>query len=81
MSLVGPRPEVAEVLDVYEPWMFRRFGCRPGMTGLWQVRGRSGLPPREMLRLDVEYVDTWQTSLDLRIMALTPVRALLGRAE
>lgn len=78
MSLVGPRPEVVQILDVYEPWMFRRFACLPGMSGLWQVRGRSGLPPREMLRLDVEYADTWSLGLDARIVALTPLRAIWG---
>ncbi|MGD9998937.1 MAG: sugar transferase [Ilumatobacteraceae bacterium] len=76
MSLVGPRPEVPQVLDAYEPWMFRRFACKPGMTGLWQVSGRASLSPRDMLRLDVEYVDTWSLRNDLRILALTPSRAL-----
>jgi lipopolysaccharide/colanic/teichoic acid biosynthesis glycosyltransferase len=79
MSLVGPRPEVPAIIEVYEPWMFRRFACRPGMTGLWQISGRGAIPPREMLRLDVEYVDTWSLRRDFKIMLLTPFRALSTR--
>lgn len=79
MSLVGPRPEVPDIIDAYQPWMFRRFDCRPGMTGLWQVSGRGSIPPLEMLRLDVEYVDNWSLREDLRILALTPFRALSPR--
>lgn len=74
MSLVGPRPEVPYVLEAYEPWMYRRFAMPPGLTGLWQIRGRGSLPPREMLRLDVEYVDTWSFWQDLRILFVTPFR-------
>ncbi|MCB0997408.1 MAG: sugar transferase [Acidimicrobiales bacterium] len=74
MSLVGPRPEVPYVLEAYEPWMYRRFGMPPGLTGLWQIRGRGALPPREMLRLDAEYVDTWSWWQDLHILAVTPFR-------
>lgn len=71
MSLVGPRPEVTYSLDAYEPWMLRRFVATPGMTGLWQVSGRSRLGLRDMLRLDVEYVQERSLLLDARIMLLT----------
>lgn len=71
MSLVGPRPEVPYALEHYEDWHWRRFAVLPGMTGLWQVSGRGHLPPLEMLRLDVEYVDRWSLWLDCRLLART----------
>jgi lipopolysaccharide/colanic/teichoic acid biosynthesis glycosyltransferase len=81
MSLVGPRPEVPYVLDEYEPWHWRRFTVLPGMTGLWQIRGRGCLPPREMLRLDVEYADTWSLRLDLSILVRTIPAVLAERGS
>ena len=72
MSLVGPRPEVPYVLDIYRPEQFGRFAVLPGMTGLWQVNGRGELPPNEMLRLDVEYAENWSFRLDLSILLRTP---------
>lgn len=71
MSLVGPRPDVSYCVEKYEPWMYRRLVARPGMTGLWQVSGRSRLSLREMLRLDVEYVDHRSLWLDVRILLMT----------
>ena len=72
MSLVGPRPEVPYVIDIYSPEHLGRFAVLPGMTGLWQVSGRGELSPHEMLRLDVQYADTWDLRLDASILMRTP---------
>jgi lipopolysaccharide/colanic/teichoic acid biosynthesis glycosyltransferase len=71
MSLVGPRPDLPEVVESYEPWHHRRFDVLPGMTGLWQVSGRDALSPAEMLGLDVQYADTWTMRRDLAILLRT----------
>jgi lipopolysaccharide/colanic/teichoic acid biosynthesis glycosyltransferase len=71
MSLVGPRPDVTYSVDAYEPWMLERLHATPGMTGLWQVSGRSRVGLRAMLRLDVEYVQNRSLLLDLKILFLT----------
>ncbi len=71
MSLVGPRPEVAYAVAHYQPHHHRRFDVIPGITGLWQVSGRSRLTPLEMLELDVEYADRWSVVLDLQILVRT----------
>ena len=73
MSLVGPRPALAYELDHYEPQHFERFSVRPGLTGLWQVSGRSGLGFREMLDLDTTYARTNSPGTDARILLATPV--------
>lgn len=79
MSLVGPRPAFPEEVEKYEPWMLRRLTVRPGLTCLWQVRGRSDLPFDEWMRLDVEYVDRHSFLLDLKILALTVPAVLSAR--
>ena len=72
MSLVGPRPFFEEDLSNYEAHHFSRLAVRPGLTGLWQVSGRSDiLDFEEVVRLDREYNDTWSLSLDLRILGRT----------
>jgi lipopolysaccharide/colanic/teichoic acid biosynthesis glycosyltransferase len=75
MSVVGPRPAIDYELEHYEPEHFARFDVKPGLTGLWQVSGRSRLGFREMLDLDVEYARRCGPRLDLRILLRTP-RAL-----
>lgn len=71
MSLVGPRPPLpAEVLK-YEEWQTARLRARPGMTGLWQVSGRSEVPFNDMVRLDLHYVRNWSLGLDLEIILRT----------
>jgi exopolysaccharide biosynthesis polyprenyl glycosylphosphotransferase len=78
MSLVGPRPPLPrEVID-YSDDASRRLRVRPGMTGLWQVSGRSTLSWEESLRLDLRYVDNWSLALDATILWRT-WRAVLGR--
>ena len=71
MSLVGPRPQVAHEVARYDSAMARRLHVRPGMTGLWQVSGRSDLTLAEAIRLDLYYVDNWSMTQDLSILART----------
>ncbi len=84
MSLVGPRPLPAEDLgpDGMSPkfviWSRQRSRTRPGITGLWQIRGRSNLPFDDMVRYDQEYVRNWSLILDLVILAKTPLLVLVG---
>jgi exopolysaccharide biosynthesis polyprenyl glycosylphosphotransferase len=68
MSLVGPRPPLPEEVAEYDDDAVRRLRVRPGMTGLWQVSGRSDLSWEESLRLDLRYVDNWSMALDLSIL-------------
>ena len=75
MSLVGPRPPLPTEVAGYSADEIRRLRVRPGMTGLWQVSGRSDLTWEESLRLDLRYVDNWSMSLDLSILWRT-VRAV-----
>jgi lipopolysaccharide/colanic/teichoic acid biosynthesis glycosyltransferase len=79
MSLVGPRPPFPEEVERYEPWMLRRLAVRPGLTCLWQIRGRSDLSFEEWMRLDLEYVDRYSPALDLQILLLTVPAVISGR--
>jgi exopolysaccharide biosynthesis polyprenyl glycosylphosphotransferase len=80
MSLVGPRPlPVRDVQHFGEPWLMRRFSVLPGITGLWQVSGRSDLSFDEWIRLDLAYIDEWSPWLDLSILARTIPTVLSGR--
>ena len=80
MSLVGPRPLLAEYLDRYTPEERRRHEMRPGLTGWAVVNGRHATRFEDRLQLDVWYVDHWSLGLDLRILART-VPQVLGRAN
>jgi lipopolysaccharide/colanic/teichoic acid biosynthesis glycosyltransferase len=78
MSLVGPRPPVPYEYQVYDTWHRRRvLEVRPGVTGLWQVSGRSRMCFDDMVRLDLRYSQSWSLGLDLKILMATP-RAVLG---
>jgi lipopolysaccharide/colanic/teichoic acid biosynthesis glycosyltransferase len=79
MSLVGPRPPLPAEVERYCDDATRRLRVRPGLTGLWQVSGRSDLSWEESLRLDLRYVDNWSLSLDLVILWRT-LRAVLRGA-
>ncbi len=68
MSLVGPRPALPEEAAKYGDEVRRRLAVRPGITGLWQVSGRSDLPWEEAVRLDLRYVENWSFALDLQIL-------------
>ncbi len=71
MSLVGPRPHLIEELAQFGPDSSRRLLVKPGMTGIWQVNGRSDLPHDEAMRLDLSYVDNWSLGLDASIILRT----------
>ena len=71
MSLVGPRPSLPFEVSLYEDWHRMRLEVRPGMTGLWQVKGRSRLDFQEMVRLDIQYAARWSPLLDLMIILRT----------
>ena len=79
MSLVGPRPPLREEVDRYDEHVTRRMLVRPGITGLWQVSGRSDLTWEESVRLDLSYVENWSMALDIVILCRT-VRAMLNRS-
>jgi exopolysaccharide biosynthesis polyprenyl glycosylphosphotransferase len=68
MSLVGPRPALPAEAAHYNYYVRRRLAVKPGVTGLWQVKGRSDLPWDEAVRLDVRYVEQWSLALDLQIL-------------
>ena len=77
MSLVGPRPPLPYEVEKYEPWHLRRIlEAKPGVTGLWQVSGRSRTSFDEMVRLDLRYVQNWSFWFDLKILLKT-VRAVI----
>jgi exopolysaccharide biosynthesis polyprenyl glycosylphosphotransferase len=79
MSLVGPRPPIAYECQEYDVWHRRRvLEVKPGITGLWQVSGRSRVCFDDMVRLDLQYVRTWSLWLDIKILFKTPVAVLLG---
>jgi len=73
MSLVGPRPPIAYEVEAYDLWHRRRvLEAKPGITGLWQVDGRSRVTFDEMVRLDLHYAKTWSPWMDIKIMFRTP---------
>jgi lipopolysaccharide/colanic/teichoic acid biosynthesis glycosyltransferase len=79
MSLVGPRPPVVYEVERYSLWHRRRLlAVRPGITGLWQVEGRSRVKFDDMVRLDIRYARTWSLWLDLKILAQTPHAVISG---
>jgi exopolysaccharide biosynthesis polyprenyl glycosylphosphotransferase len=78
MSLVGPRPALPEEAERYGHHMRRRLAVKPGITGLWQVSGRSDLSWDEAVRLDVRYVENWSFALDLQILWKTLSAVLHG---
>jgi lipopolysaccharide/colanic/teichoic acid biosynthesis glycosyltransferase len=80
MSLVGPRPPIAYEVEAYQTWHLRRvFEAKPGITGLWQVSGRSRTTFDEMVRLDLRYARNWSFWLDLKILLQTPEAILSGK--
>ncbi len=71
MSLVGPRPAIPYELAFYQDWHYQRFKVLPGLTGMWQVYGRSQVPFETMMKMDVEYVSKRSVLLDLKLLLLT----------
>ena len=78
MSLVGPRAQVPDEVAQYDTWARHRLRVLPGLTGLWQVSGRSDLPFEEMVMLDTYYVAHWSLGLDLRILLKTIPAVVTG---
>jgi exopolysaccharide biosynthesis polyprenyl glycosylphosphotransferase len=79
MSLVGPRPlPMRDVERFSESWLMRRFSVLPGITGPWQVSGRSDLNFNDWVRLDLDYIDRWSLGRDLRLICLTVPAVLRG---
>jgi lipopolysaccharide/colanic/teichoic acid biosynthesis glycosyltransferase len=79
MSMVGPRPPIPYEFEVYDVWHRRRLlEVRPGITGLWQVSGRSRIPFDDMVRLDLRYAKTWSLWLDFQILLRTPRAVFSG---
>lgn len=80
MSLVGPRPPVQYEVEAYDLWhRGRLLEAKPGITGLWQVNGRSRVKFDDMVRLDLKYARTWSPWLDLKILLRTPAAVVLGQ--
>jgi lipopolysaccharide/colanic/teichoic acid biosynthesis glycosyltransferase len=79
MSLVGPRPPIPYEIKSYDLWHRRRFlELKPGITGLWQVNGRSRLKFDDMVRLDIKYTKNWSLWLDIKILLATPRAVFFG---
>jgi exopolysaccharide biosynthesis polyprenyl glycosylphosphotransferase len=79
MSLVGPRPPIPAEVEQYEDWQMGRLRAVPGLTGLWQVSGRSEVPFHDMVRLDLHYIRNWSLGLDLEILLRTIPAVLTNR--
>jgi exopolysaccharide biosynthesis polyprenyl glycosylphosphotransferase len=79
MSLVGPRPPCIYELTIYRDWHKRRLLAKPGITGLWQVSGRSSVPFHDMVLLDLYYINRWSLKLDVEIMLRTVPVVLFGK--
>ncbi len=79
MSLVGPRPPLPEEVAEYKPWHMQRLSVIGGVTGLWQVSGRSDLTFDELCLLDIYYIENWSLAMDIRILLQTIPHMLFGR--
>jgi len=78
MSIVGPRPPLVSEVDEYEIWQRRRLSLKPGITCLWQVKGRNKLSFDQWMKLDLEYIDKWSLWLDIKILLRTFFVVLIG---
>ena len=79
MSLVGPRPPLPQEVERYDTSTRRRLLVKPGLTGLWQISGRSDLSWEESVRLDLRYVENWTLALDLLILWKTASAVVRSR--
>ena len=77
MTVVGPRPPLTYELEHYHDWHKKRLTVKPGLTGLWQVSGRSMVPFDEMVMLDLYYIENWSLLLDFKIIMRT-IPVMLG---
>ena len=81
MSLVGPRPEMPYLVDKYQPWQRKRFAVPPGLTGWWQVSGRSDKPMHLHTEDDLYYIQNYSIWLDLQIIVRTIWVVLIGKGS
>ena len=82
MSLVGPRPPIPDEVGKFKSWHLRRIlAVKPGITGLWQVEGRSPSSLDEMIRLDLRYVQNWSLWLDFKILGKTVLDLLMPQGS
>jgi lipopolysaccharide/colanic/teichoic acid biosynthesis glycosyltransferase len=79
MSLVGPRPPIPYEVEMYKPWHLQRLAATPGISGLWQVKGRSLTSFDEMIQLDIDYIRQQSIWLDLKILILTIPAVLMKK--
>lgn len=78
MSLVGPRPPLPYEVERYGDWEWRRLEVLPGITGLWQVSGRSDLSFQQWMNLDIYYIENWSIAFDIKILLKTLPVVLKG---
>jgi exopolysaccharide biosynthesis polyprenyl glycosylphosphotransferase len=81
LSLVGPRPPIPEETKQYDEWHKKRLNIKQGLTGLWQVSGRSELSFEEMVKLDLYYIQNWSVALDIKILLKTIPTVLFGQGS
>jgi lipopolysaccharide/colanic/teichoic acid biosynthesis glycosyltransferase len=81
MSVVGPRPEMPYLVERYQPWQRKRFAVPPGLTGWWQVNGRSDKPMHLHTEDDLYYIQNYSIWLDLQIIARTIWVVLVGKGS
>lgn len=79
MSMVGPRPHLPYEVDLYQDWHKRRLEGIPGITGWWQIHGRSRVPFQEAIKMDIWYLERQSLILDIRIMCRTITKTIVGR--
>ena len=79
MTLVGPRPPIPSEVESYVPWQTERLAVKPGLTCIWQVRGRSDIGFEDWVKLDIEYVRTRSLTLDLKLLVLTIPAVITAR--
>jgi len=79
MSLVGPRPPLPSEVEKYDEWEMKRMNVKQGVTGLWQISGRSELSFEEMARLDLYYIQNWSIEMDIKVLLKTIPTVLFGR--
>lgn len=80
MSLVGPRPAIPYEVDEYDTWHKRRvLEVKPGITGIWQVKGRSRTDFDNMVRMDIQYIDSWSPFMDLKLIFQTPIALVTAK--
>ncbi|MDR1761002.1 MAG: sugar transferase, partial [Bacteroidales bacterium] len=71
MAIVGPRPPIPAEVAQYERWQLRRLSMKPGITCIWQVQGRNKVSFKEWMKLDLQYIDSWNFRLDMLLILRT----------